>query len=193
MDKRSEQSARTKAELEEAFWQLYATMPIEKITVSAVCDRAGYNRGTFYLHFRDLYALLEEREEALLAGMTECVESCMVRLAGDSSKLALIAACTDVVLFYERNKAYIGVLLGPGGSPSFMHRLKDNLKPLWRTYVLNPDADRTEEQIELMLEYTLAGTLYMISDWLANPGKTPATELAHLVYDFAIKDARKRS
>ncbi|MBQ9022018.1 MAG: TetR/AcrR family transcriptional regulator [Eggerthellaceae bacterium] len=193
MKKRPEQTARTKAELEQAFWQLYSTTPLEKITVGALCERAGYNRGTFYLHFRDLYALLEEREEALLAGMTECIEACMQRLAKDSGKLSLIAACTDVVLFYERNKVYIRALLGTRGDSSFMHRLKDNLKPLWREYVLRPNTARSDDEVELMLEYTLTGTLYMISDWLTHPGETSASDLAHLVYDFAIKDARSRA
>ena len=193
MRKRPEQTARTKADLEQAFWQLYATTPLEKITVGEVCKRAGYNRGTFYLHYNDLFDLLAQREDALLAGMTECVEDCMKRLAGNASKLNKIAACTDVVLFYERNKVYIRTLLGKQGDSAFMHKLKDNLKPLWREYVLQPSGKRSDEEINLMLEFTLTGTLYMISDWLAHPGKTSAKELAHLVYDFAIKDAHARA
>lgn len=192
MKKRPEQTARTKAELEEAFWRLYAATPIDKLTVAQVCERAGYNRGTFYLHYHDLYALLEEREEALLTGTTECVGSCMQRLAKDASKINKVAACKDVVLFYERNKLYIGALLGQGGNTAFVARLKENLKPLWREYVLQPSAKRNEAQIDLMLEYTLTGTLYMISSWLAEPRSVSAIELAHLIYDFAIKDTQKR-
>lgn len=191
--KRPEQTARTKANLEDAFWRIYATTPMDKITVAQVCERAGYNRGTFYLHYHDLYALLEEREEALLAGMTDCVKSCMQRLAADASKLNKIAACKDVVLFYEQNKTYIAALLGAQGDSAFMHKLKDNLKPLWREYVLQPEAQYRADQVDLMLEYTLTGTLYMISQWLANPGETSALELAHLIYDFAIKDPQQRS
>ena len=36
---------------------------IEKITVGQVCELAGYNRGTFYLHFQDLYEMLEVIED----------------------------------------------------------------------------------------------------------------------------------
>lgn len=162
--------------------------PIEKITVGQVCELAGYNRGTFYLHYHDLYEMLELMESALLQGMTDCVEECMKRLKRDSGKLSCIAACKDVVMYYERNKAYISVLLGQDGDPAFVHRLKDNLKPLWREYVIGPNAARSESEIDLLLEYTLSGTLFMISRWLANPGSTSARQLAHLVYDFSIKD-----
>ena len=188
MKKRPEKTEQTKADLREAFWRLYAMRPIEKITVGQVCELAGYNRGTFYLHYHDLYEMLELMESALQQGMTDCVEECMKRLKRDSGKLSCIAACKDVVMYYERNKAYISVLLGQDGDPAFVHRLKDNLKPLWREYVIGPNAARSESEIDLLLEYTLSGTLFMISRWLANPGSTSARQLAHLVYDFSIKD-----
>ena len=193
MKKRPEKTAQTKADLKQAFWQLYATKPIEKITVGEVCERAGYNRGTFYLHFRDLYEMLQTIEDELLSGMTECVENCMMRLQRDSSKISCIAACKDVVLYYERNKDYVSVLLGERGDPRFTFRLKDNLKPHWRTYVVSPDTTRNEKEIDLLLEYTLAGTLFMISRWLSDPESASARQLAHLVYDFSIKDIRRIS
>ena len=191
MRKRPEKTEQTKADLKEAFWRLYAIRPIDKITVGQVCELAGYNRGTFYTHFHDIYDLRESIECTLLEGMTRCVESCMQRLQRDSGKLSCIAACTDVVLFYERNKAYIGLLLGESGDPSFVYRLKDDLKPLWREYVVGDAASRPESEIDLLLEYTLSGTLFMISRWLAEPGGTSAYQLAHLVYDFSIKQARQ--
>lgn len=192
MKKRPERTAQTKADLQEAFWRLFAERPIEKITVGQVCELAGYNRGTFYLHYHDLYEMLHCIEDTLLAGMTECVESCMKQLKRDSSKLSCIAACKDVVLYYERNKAYISVLLSEQGDPAFIYRLKSNLKPLWREYVVGQNTDRPEAEIDLLLEYTLAGTLFMISRWLTEPRGTSARELAHLVYDFSIKDVHRR-
>ncbi len=193
MRKRPEKTAQTKEDLKEAFWRLYAEKPIDKITVGQVCELAGYNRGTFYLHFQDLYDMRRTIEDALLAGMTECVETCMKRLHADPSKLSCIAACKDVVLYYERNKPFITVLLSERGDPSFIYRLKSNLKPLWREYVVGADTGRPEEEIELLLEYTLTGTLFMISEWLSEPNPIPAHRLAHLVYDFSIKDVRQRS
>lgn len=193
MGRRPSRTDKTKAELREAFWKLYATHPIERITVGEVCEIAGYNRGTFYLHYSDLYDMLHGIEDELLSGMTECVEGCMKRLEKDAGKLSCIAACTDVVLFYERNKAYISVLLSERGDPSFIFRLKENLKPLWRAYVIGDAEGRSDSEIDLILEYTLAGTLYMISRWLSNPESVSAHKLAHLVYDFSIKDVRRRS
>ena len=193
MRKRPEKTDQTKRDLREAFWRLYTTQPFEKITVGQVCELAGYNRGTFYLHYHDLPEMLESIECELLQGMTDCVESCMRRLKRDSSKVSCIAACKDVVLYYERNREHIAVLLGEQGDPSFVYRLKENLKPLWREYVIDTSSTRSDGELDLLLEYTLTGTLFMISRWLANPGTMSARQLAHLVYDYSIKDVRSRS
>ena len=194
MGKRPEKTERTRAELEQAFWQLYALRPIEKITVGEVCQRAGYNRATFYSHYHDIYEMLEGIEQRMLEGMAACVESCMGRLAGDDGKLARLAALKDVILFYERNRSYIVVLLGEQGDPAFIVSLKDRLKPLWRTYVIGEEAaaGRSEYEIDLLLEYTLSGTLFMVGRWLADPGDISAAQMGRLVYDAAIRDVSAR-
>lgn len=193
MAKRPQKTEQTKADIREAFWRLYAKRPIEKVSVRQVCETAGYNRATFYLYFQDIYDLLESIEVELLDGMTACVESCMQRLEKNSGKLALMAALKEVIVFYERNKRYIVVLLGPQGDPAFTVRLKDALKPLWRRYVITQTGDHTEQELDLMLEYTLSGTLFMVSRWLAEPGDISAVEIGKLVYDTSIRDLAARA
>ena len=46
--------------------ELYRTKPVEKITVSEITRKAGYNRATFYDYFLDVYDLLEQIEEELI-------------------------------------------------------------------------------------------------------------------------------
>ncbi len=45
--------------LADAFKELAASKPIEKITIREITDRAGVIRPTFYNHFQDKYELLE--------------------------------------------------------------------------------------------------------------------------------------
>ena len=194
MAKRPQKTQQTRAELQEAFWRLYAEQPIEKITVGQVCERAGYNRATFYAHYHDLYELLDQIESNVLQGMTECVEQCMQRLSKNNSKLACLAALKDVIVFYEANRSRVVVLLGEQGDPSFIVRLKDALKPLWRRYVVaDAVGDHTEQEIDLLLEYTLSGTLFMVGRWLQDPGDISAAQIGHLVYNAAIKDLAARA
>lgn len=50
---------RTKKMLQDAFMALMAQKPFPDITVQDITERAMVNRGTFYDHFADKYALME--------------------------------------------------------------------------------------------------------------------------------------
>ena len=60
MKKQPEITVQTKQNLTDAFWQIYCTKRIDKITVRDITTKAGYNRGTFYEYFRDVYDVLEQ-------------------------------------------------------------------------------------------------------------------------------------
>ena len=64
--------------IREAFIELMKRQAIEKITVTQVCELADVSRGTFYLHYRDVYDLQSCMENEVLldlerqfAGQTE--------------------------------------------------------------------------------------------------------------------------
>lgn len=50
----------TKGVIHEAFFDLLRKKGFSAITVTDICKRAEINRGTFYLHYVDKYALLDE-------------------------------------------------------------------------------------------------------------------------------------
>lgn len=59
----------TKAMIHRAFFDLLREKGFDRVTVTDLCKRSDINRGTFYLHYVDKYALLDEViDEALDAG-----------------------------------------------------------------------------------------------------------------------------
>lgn len=54
---------RTRASIIAAFSQLLEERPLNKITVKDIVDRCDINRNTFYYHFQDVPALLQEMME----------------------------------------------------------------------------------------------------------------------------------
>ena len=65
--KRDDRRARyTKMVIHDAFLELLESEGFDKMSVTDICKRADVNRGTFYLHYEDKYALLDELiDEAL--------------------------------------------------------------------------------------------------------------------------------
>ena len=66
MSKLSPTASATREVFIDTFCELYRTKPVEKITVSEITRKAGYNRTTFYDYFLDVYDLLEQIEEELI-------------------------------------------------------------------------------------------------------------------------------
>ena len=54
---------RTKRSIINAFIELRAKKPLEKITVKELSELAYINKATFYSHFHDIYDLSEQLEE----------------------------------------------------------------------------------------------------------------------------------
>lgn len=65
---------RTRPLLQEALFQLIIERSYERITIADITERANLGRTTFYLHYRDKEALLEESIKSLLHDMHLDVE-----------------------------------------------------------------------------------------------------------------------
>lgn len=187
---------------EEAYWRLYTSTPANKISVGEVARLAGYNRGTFYLHYQCLDDVLARIEGELLERIQACVADCMARLEQGADPEAVMA---DVLALYEDNASRLSVLMGSKGDPAFTEALKDELKPLWARYVLEVDApDNADESVDaagedrlqtrsvrervsdaktdLLLEFSLSGALFMLRQWMDNPRGVSAEQMLHIVY-----------
>lgn len=53
---------KTRTSIINAFLQLRAKKPLERITVKELADLAQINKATFYLHYKDIYDLSEQLE-----------------------------------------------------------------------------------------------------------------------------------
>jgi AcrR family transcriptional regulator len=176
-------TAQTKHDLAEAFWRLNAQKDIERISVRELTELAGYNRGTFYLHFDNIYDLRRAAEDKLLASVADCAQYCRANMG----KVELMALMGRFLNLYRKNCTQLVVLLGPHGDARFTTELKRLMKdmPLWR--VSDPALQIPAGERELLLEQTVAGVLFLITEWLEDPHGVSATRLLHLIYDSAIK------
>lgn len=51
---------KTKESIEQAFLSLLATKPLQKISIVELAREARINKGTFYLHYTDIFDLYEK-------------------------------------------------------------------------------------------------------------------------------------
>lgn len=70
MDLRTE---RTKRSIINAFLELRAKKPLEKITVKELSELAFINKATFYSHYHDIYDLSEQLEEEVISSVLRSI------------------------------------------------------------------------------------------------------------------------
>ncbi|MBR2550774.1 MAG: hypothetical protein IKE92_12325, partial [Clostridiales bacterium] len=80
MSQYKEARERTKAKIEEAYWDLMISN--ERITVKKIIDKAGIHKSTFYFYYEWVDDVLEEIKKRLMDLLISTIES-KERDAGD--------------------------------------------------------------------------------------------------------------
>jgi len=160
----------------DAFWSFYARKKIEQITVKEITEKAGYNRGTFYEYFSDVYDVLEQIESELIPMIDELPPLQIPAVGQNALPLDLF------IKLFERNRKYYAVLLGENGDPAFAGRLKRAVKPLIREAFIDKRIDPIEA--DYALEIMLSAMIGILGYWFEQNQNLPAEQLISLVYDF---------
>ena len=66
---------RTKQLIKQSLIELMHEKPFKDITVKDITERADLNRGTFYLHYVDIYDLLSKIEDETLQAIEEMMDA----------------------------------------------------------------------------------------------------------------------
>jgi len=174
----------TRQNIMTAFWDLYTEKRIEKITVTQICTRAGYNRSTFYKYFLDVYDVLDKIEEQIIT--PEMLEKSVVSyLLSDNKKLAF----EQIILLFEKSSGYIPVLLGDHGDSSFRHKLMSKLIPVVSSHFhISIDSNKNTKYI---LEYQSAAIFNTIANWYANEKDIPAEEFIQLLLSISTNGVQR--
>ena len=73
---------RSKALMRDALIELMKEKPFSEITAKDVTERADLNRGTFYLHYNNVFGLLDELENEVVEGFAHMLEETDIRQDG---------------------------------------------------------------------------------------------------------------
>lgn len=176
MNKQPQVTAQTKQNLIDAFWTLYCEKRMEKITVREITQKAGYNRGTFYEYFTDVYDVLEQIEESLIPTLDQLPP---ITIAEDDMGMPI-----DMFMkLYEQNSKYYSVLLGDNGDPAFVSKLKNSTKPILKQ-AFSEKHDLNSIEFDFILEYVLSAMIGIMGYWFRQDKVLPAEDLITLIHDL---------
>ena len=112
---------KTRAALKGALANLMMVKQVKDISVRELTDLADVNRGTFYLHYKDVFDLLEKTEDDILEEFKETLNEFDEKSVSD-----------DATRFFEsvytlcmKNGDFIRILIGENGDIRFLNSLKE--------------------------------------------------------------------
>lgn len=177
-NKQPEVTAQTRRNLQQALWSLYSERPITKISIKEITDRAGYNRGTFYLYYRDVYDILDQMEQEILDTIDALIQKRLIK-DGILDIQGNMGFIIGLAKSYERGRV-IARLLGDDGDPHFKTRFKELIWPLVEVY-LNPAGTFSPTEERFVREFYLSGLLSVITAWLEDDTGMSIEELIQLI------------
>lgn len=165
-------SIRTKRLIRDAFTELMKEKGFEGITVRDLTQKADINRGTFYLHYRDKYDLLERSEAEILQDIEE-----IQRFSKKIKPIDIfnndfqepIPFMLHLFEYIEENADFIKVVLGPKGDPGFQVKIKEMMRKIMLEKVLKvAKEEETQVPLEFLTSYVTSAYLGVILQWLDN-------------------------
>lgn len=172
--RKKEISDQTKENLKNTFWKLYTKKEIDKITVKELCDKAGYNRGTFYLYYKDIYDIFNQIEKELLDATMQILNT-----ATESEQLDFSKHMSMIMEMAQKYSSYVSVLLTRQNNNRFSLKLKETITPLLTPYLINPKC--SEQEKEIIIEFYMSGLLAAIAKWLQEEDAMPINDFIRFV------------
>lgn len=170
MKKQPERTEMTRRILVDTFIRLSENKPADKITVSEICNKAGYNRSTFYQYFNDTFHLLSYIEDDFL----NYIENTVVAQIGNIRPEQFFI---DSFIQINADKKDILKLLF-GKNSSFHAKLKRTLIPLFAKRMCMPAED---PETVYKLDFYLSGIISIFSRWVTSETPMAVEEYALLM------------
>lgn len=190
--KKAAVSEETRQALKASFLQLYAHLPLTKISIQQIADGAGSSRGGFYYHYVDVFHLLDDVENDLIRGISAlvCKDDLMENVIRRGQGLQHTAAPKLYLLvleFLEQNRTAILTLNQGSHSSSFTNKLlavtHDNLLMGFSRYF--PARDLPQRQY--IVEYMASGIVATYMKWLRNGMPESKEVMAEVIMDATCK------
>ena len=165
MKKQPEVTARTKRAIMDAFCELYSQKPVEKISVQEIANMAGYNRSSFYQHFRDIYDLLDHVEKDVLEMMHR-----RLQMGNESVK--------EMISVFDEKGFYLNALFGDYGGNRFLERLKAAVP--FESHKLS--ISNKDRKLPYLMEFHLSTVISLLRLWHRRQKDIPTEELLDMIF-----------
>ena len=155
---------KTKAQLRSGLARLMQKKSIKEITVKELVDEVDINRSTFYLHYSDIYQMLESIENELMDEIAQVIEEHPLDLVQNGSSYPMIE---HIFTILDNNKDICIALLGSNGDMGCGSRMEKMIAETVLRRLTGKFAADTHD-VEYAYAFCINGCVGMIKAWLSS-------------------------
>lgn len=170
-------TSRTKLLLAQSLQQLMLTMPLEKISVNDIVEKAGVGRNTFYYHFADKYDLV-----------TWYFQTGVTPFLLEHTKYG---SWQDLLLgleeYFRQNKVFYRNALAYSGQNSLAEYIYDFMQKYYRQRLSECRPEMPEDQLVFLSRFLSGAAMGVLMPWVREGMERNLS--THTQYLLALHDS----
>ena len=168
----------TKKMIKDAMLELLEKQPLEKITVTDICENADVNRSTFYAYYEDTTQLLTEIENDVLCQLPASPDA---NVKEDQEQF--LAALEGFFDYVVENERLFRILIVQRDNSSFNLRLINTVMEKY-CKALEPKGDVPDRYAYI---YCVSGVIGIMKEWIGSGFPISAREFAKIALQMCVK------
>ena len=189
-----EKNRKTKQLIHRSFIRILKDKPFDTITVGDITKTAHINRGTFYLHFRDKFDLLDQIEQQLFRDLGNHIDELQSRYSSTQTfEKGQEQLAVTLFRSIKMHAPILKIFLSNHGRAGFHIRFRDAFSEKVRFHLERNESINTnlKAPMDYLLSFITSAFLGLIEQWFQNGlDKTPEEMTA--VYIDVISFIQKK-
>jgi len=152
---------RSRRLIRQAFGELMKEKELEKITVTDIIIRADINRGTFYAHFQDTRAVIEQIENEIIGKMLEFLNEFRYKSFFNNPLPLLL----KISRYLEEDLEFYRILINSRGAEQFLMKLKNIFVKYLETDSDTPNKVKKSPEFFIRINFFAGGVINLYQVW----------------------------
>ena len=164
---------KTRDQLKRTLAELVRDHDLKDITVKDITDKADLNRGTFYLHYKDAYDLMEKMEDDIITEFQDMID----KYKPKSSLGTLLPMLDPIADYMLENKDICSSMFQARSNSSFMPKFRQLISDNGAEFIKAKFPNYNKEIYDYYITFISFGILGQLQHWFDTDLHFPKNDL----------------
>ncbi len=177
---------KTRHQLRQGLAKLMLQKSVKEITVKELTELVDMNRGTFYLHYKDIYDMVEKIEMDIMEEFQQIFAAKLDHVMLESPFPLFV----EIYAYLAENADLCAAFLGKNGDMAFVEKMKAMVQGKCLHSLKTKYENTDPNKFEWFSAFVVGGHLGLIQKWLDTGMREEPEEMAALAVEMVMSGAR---